>query len=152
MLLGLDHIRAVLCHTINHPTDETKSMTVAFPASMDLPSIEAASRRIYEEHIKPSVSTFGREVRAGVGSIVNTPESIYKAFSEPATDEEIQKYGKSEVQGSKRIGLGLTRIIADPLSVAGQYWEATKDKWAQVPVPKFRACRICKITKPLNED
>lgn len=44
-------------------------------------------------------------------AITQTPGAVYHAFADPATPEEVKKYGADEVTGAKRIGLGLGRII-----------------------------------------
>lgn len=65
--------------------------------------------------------TLKREVKAAGGAISGIPSAIYHAFSEPPTPEERAEFN-GDVDGAKRIGLGIHRLTTAPLEVAAKWY------------------------------
>lgn len=76
--------------------------------------------------------TLGRELISGVRSIAGTPSGIYHAFADEPTAEERQESGNDTEGAGKRIGLGLQRLIAQPLINAGRYYTSTAPSVDQI--------------------
>jgi hypothetical protein len=74
--------------------------------------------------------TLQREGKALTGSIAGMPAAVYHAFSEPATQEEKDRFGgEDEVAGAKRIGLGIHRLTTAPVeSAVNWYTDVAKGK------------------------
>lgn len=76
------------------------------------------------------LNTLGREAQSAAGAIAGIPGGIYHAFADKPTEEEIREAGGPEqVQGAKRIGLGIGRIAVEPvLHAADWYTKAAQGK------------------------
>lgn len=76
--------------------------------------------------------TLLREVQSFGGNLnpINIGKSVYHAFADDPTQEEIQEAGgPQEVQGAKRIGLGIGRLTAQPVVNAARWYnEAAQGK------------------------
>lgn len=67
--------------------------------------------------------TLQREGKALTGSIAGVPAAVYHAFSDPATQEEKDKFGgEDQVTGAKRIGLGVHRLTTAPIENAVNWY------------------------------
>lgn len=64
-----------------------------------------------------------REGSSTINSIAGIPSGLYHAFADPATAEETKEAGGTkEVQGTKRVGLGISRLTTEPLFEAGKWY------------------------------
>ena len=90
-------------------------------------------------HGAGSYRALAREGNAAVNSITSVPSALYHAFVDPATPEERAQYAPmereleevpgTETSGAKRVGLGLQRLLIDPVKNAAQYYsEAMQGK------------------------
>ncbi|MGA9672049.1 MAG: hypothetical protein WBQ94_22750, partial [Terracidiphilus sp.] len=78
--------------------------------------------------------TLPREVMAAGRTIAGIPGGIYHAFADPATAEETEEAGGPEqVQGLKRVGLGIGRLTAAPILHAADWY--TKAAKGEIPNP-----------------
>jgi len=100
----------------------------AAPPSIDFSKYEAQPKQ--PDAVPSFWDTLSREGKAFTGTIAGIPAAVYHAFAEPATKEEIQKYGADQVTGAKRLGLGMDRLITAPVEVAGKFYaDAAKGKY-----------------------
>lgn len=66
--------------------------------------------------------TLQREGKSLAGNVAGVPAAVYHAFVEPPTQEEKQKFGDTEVQGAKRVGLGIHRLAVAPVETAADWY------------------------------
>jgi hypothetical protein len=110
------------------------------PASMQSGSDPFASIAKAPDAVPGFWDTLKREGKALTGTISGMPAAIYHAFSEPATKEELEQLGPSSplaakaespnAKAAQQMGLGIYRMTAAPLEVAGKYyWDAAHGKY-----------------------
>jgi hypothetical protein len=58
-----------------------------------------------------------RALSAAGGAVLGTPGAVYHAFADEPTEEETKKYS-GDTGGLKRVGLGLERLVVDPVESA----------------------------------
>lgn len=74
-------------------------------------------------HGAGSFRALAREANAAKNSITGIPSSIYHAFADAPTPEETQEAGgPQEVQGAKRVGLGVGRLTSEPIINAAKWY------------------------------
>ena len=67
-----------------------------------------------------------RTAAAAAGALAQTGPAIYHAFADAPTEEEKKKFGEEETQGLKRVGLGLHRLVVDPVASAASDYASGK--------------------------
>lgn len=67
-----------------------------------------------------------RTAAAAAGALAQTGPAVYHAFADAPTEEEKKKFGEEETQGLKRVGLGLHRLVVDPVASAAADYKSGK--------------------------
>ena len=85
---------------------------------------ETGSFTPYKEQGTPGAErreTLGREVSAFGNAIAGIPGGIYHAFADKPTEEERAEF-KGDVEGPKRVGLGIHRLTTEPIETAARWY------------------------------
>jgi hypothetical protein len=112
---------------MSSPTIDFSKYEQKAPAQIDFSKYEANAApkasfwdRFYD---KPTAEdeTLGRELSSAAQSIYGIPKAIIHAFTDEPTAEEKTQF-QGDVQGAKRIGLGIHRLTTAPLQTAAEWY------------------------------
>ncbi len=111
----------------NGQIDFSKYAGQAEPGAVDFPVIHTAainsSPSVMSQDPRAAVaSTLGREVKSFGQVFTGLPSAITSAVTTPITSEDKAKYGSTGNQTLDKLGIGLTRMIAQPIEHAAEWY------------------------------
>ncbi len=103
------------------PYAEFQAPAATQPTQQAAPETPGFYKRITDPLAPEGSGLAVRALTAAGATLLGTPGAIYHAFADEPTEEENKKY-KGDTKGLKRFGLGLERLMVDPVeSAAADY-------------------------------